>query len=678
MPQKPFGIVRRLVQVSLLLCAFLPESAFAQARLNFIDPRAPQTSPHLPELPMQTAMPRYQQVRPEDLQAVVGSWEGNLSYLDYSSGKIFSMPANIEIGQLGKTPTFLYFNTFPEEMEANWTDTIRISEDGQRINDEWVRFNVLRPDGIREIVTEVLGTDGNDEQPAMLRYSYLISPDIFVRHKEVQYVGTEEWFVRHEYRYTKRAKTLSAAQLSQDLAILRTTWEQLHPGLYRYNTPAQIDGYFKALQARLAKPTEQQELFLLLSQLNARLHCGHSLVSPYNNRRILRANLFSRVFLPVLFKVIDDRLVVTHHMLDDSPLREGDIITAINGIPAARILDSLLTVSAADGLNGRAKQCDNISISPDELALDDYGLFDIYFPLFFKSDLNSTTYTLELQSSDGKPYRLACEGLGKAQRLARFEKKYGILPVNEATWSLKAIDAQTALFRVGDFATYNWKFDVNQYLDSIFSAIQTAGYQNLIIDVRGNEGGSDATRDALLSYLTPKPIACLRKGTRLLRYTSVPDSLRPYLSAWDDSFYGPRTGLKARKGGWYEQPQDGGCTTIPSHPKHFTGKLFLLTDVTNSSATFLLAEAFRTHQLGTIVGETTGGTRQGINGGELFFFTLPNSRIEMDLPLIWQAPTKKQPDEGIHPDHLVKTTPADIAAHRDPQLQHILENLIAE
>ena len=647
--------------LALFICALFPSTLQAQVLFNY------------PDIGKATPFPDAR-ISPADLQPVTGSWEGSLTYLDYTSGKPFTMPAHIEIGQVGNTNEFRYVNSFPEEMEANWTDTIRISEDGRRLNEEWVRFNVIRPDGIREIVTEVIGIDGNDDQPALLRYSYLISPDIFVRHKEVQFIGTEDWLTRHEYRYTKRAKTLTPSQLQQDLAILRTVWEQLHPGLYRYNTPAEIDGHFRALAARFQSPLEQRQVFLLLSQLNARLHCGHSYVSYYNNRRILKANLFSRVYLPLLFRVLDGQLVVTHHMLDDSPLRAGDRITAINGVPAARILDSLRTVSKADGLHAAARHAYNASLLPQELGLDAFTLFDIFFPLFFKPDLNAPTYTLELLSSEGKPYRLACEGLRKAQRLEQFEAKYGKVPSKAETWSLKELDAQTALLRIGDFATYNWDFGYQRFLDSVFTQIKTAGYLHLLLDIRGNEGGSDEARDALLGYLTPKDIPCLSKGKRLLRYTTVPDSLRPYLGTWDDSFYGPRTGLKKAKGGFYEDPED--CVRITARPNHFQGKVYLLTDAANSSATFILARAFCDYKLGTLVGEPTGGTRQGINGGQIFFFTLPNSKIEMDLPLIWQSPTKKQPDEGIQPDHLVLTTPTDIAQGRDPQVEYIQKNII--
>ena len=93
----------------------------------------------------------------------------------------------------------------------------------------------------------------------------------------------------------------------------------------------------------------------------------------------------------------------------------------------------------------------------------------------------------------------------------------------------------------------------------------------------------------------------------------------------------------------------------------------MLIDAKNSSAGFETARNFKAARLGTLVGETTGGCQQGINGGEFFFLTLPNSGFELDLPLIYNYHPDK-PDRGIDPDYEVHATQADIAAGRDAQL----------
>jgi hypothetical protein len=79
--------------------------------------------------------------------------------------------------------------------------------------------------------------------------------------------------------------------------------------------------------------------------------------------------------------------------------------------------------------------------------------------------------------------------------------------------------------------------------------------------------------------------------------------------------------------------------------------------------------------LGTLVGQTTGGNRRGINGGAFFFLRLPNSTIELDLPLVGQFPLDPQPDAGIEPDIAVRVTRADVANGRDVELDAALADL---
>lgn len=615
----------------------------------------------------------------KDFQLIVGSWQGSLTYLDYTTGKPYTMPANVDIEQLGRSSRFTFSNSFPKEPNANWTDTVVLAADGLMIDKETITSKQVLPDGNLQIVTEVKGVDGNESKAALLRHTYTIGRDVFIKRKDVLFNGTTEWINRHEYKYTLRAKVLTPQQMKADLAIVKSAWENIHPGLYRYNSKEQIEIYFKELDVQTNTPLEQRRFFILLSQLNIKLRCGHSFVSYYNNKRILKGNLYSSVFLPVLYRVIEERFVITHNLSENKLIKAGDELIAVNNIPVKQIIDSLLTVSKADGLKGRNKQLDNINIYPRDINTDRYCLFDIFFPLFFKQNINESNYELKIKSASGKLLTVNVAGLSKEDRQSTFIAKYGDVPKNEKSWYLKPIDKNTIVFRLGDFATFNWKFDFNKYLDSVFVAINKAGYKHLIVDIRENEGGADEARDAVLSYLTPKPIGCANDIRKLYRYTSIPDSLHPYLDTWDDNFKKPKLGYTKTADGFYESSNPkNNCTAVTSNPNYFRGKIYLITDATNSSATFIMADAFKRNKLGTIVGEVTGGTQQGINGGELFFLYLPNSKMEMDLPLIYQAPKTQKPDAGIQPDYEVKTKVRDLAQMKDAQMEFILKKLIGK
>lgn len=141
----------------------------------------------------------------KDFQGISGSWKGSLTYLDYSSGKPYTMPAEIEIKRIGKTNKFVFSNIYPNETNANSIDTVTISTDGKYIDKELVKSRRKLTNGNIEIITEELGKDGNDNKPATFRHTYTFGKTIYKNRKDVQFSGQAEWINRHEYSYPKRS-----------------------------------------------------------------------------------------------------------------------------------------------------------------------------------------------------------------------------------------------------------------------------------------------------------------------------------------------------------------------------------------------------------------------------------------------------------------------------------------
>lgn len=140
---------------------------------------------------------------PKDFNTLIGSWQGSLTYLDYSSGKPYTMPADIVITRLNKTNSFIFSNIYPNELSANSTDTITISKDGTYINKEIVKSRRKLANGNISIITEELGKDGNDNKPATFRHTYSFGKTNFIMRKDVQFIGETNWINRHEYSYKR-------------------------------------------------------------------------------------------------------------------------------------------------------------------------------------------------------------------------------------------------------------------------------------------------------------------------------------------------------------------------------------------------------------------------------------------------------------------------------------------
>lgn len=141
----------------------------------------------------------------KDFQSLSGSWTGSLTYLDYSSGKPYTMPADLVVTRIGNTNQFAVANLYPNEKSANSTDTLVISKDGKSIDGAPIKSRKKLPNGDLEIITEETGTDGNDNKPATFRQTYTFGKTTFKKRKDVQFEGESEWIKRHEYSYSRMA-----------------------------------------------------------------------------------------------------------------------------------------------------------------------------------------------------------------------------------------------------------------------------------------------------------------------------------------------------------------------------------------------------------------------------------------------------------------------------------------
>jgi hypothetical protein len=463
-------------------------------------------------------------------------------------------------------------------------------------------------------------------------------------------------------------KIITASQMQQDLGILHSAWINLHPGLYRYNNPEQIEGFFEALKIKCNAPLDERFFYVLLSQLAQKIKCGHTYLNPLNLDSSTQSRLLPKKIIPIFFEVIsENKLIITYNLSNNVSLKRGTEIVGINGVSSQTIIDSLLTVSRSDGNNSKGKKLNNINETPDEAEA--YSLFDIYFPLFFPS--NPEIFKLTTK----KPFSntintVTIKAASFENRIAAYEKAFGKIPVAEKTWEYKILNKQTGYMKFGTFAFWNSNFNEKRFVDSVFNDLsKRPNIKNLIIDIRNNEGG-DNIGDYILSYITSKKIGCDEPDRVCYRYRTIPDSLLKHLSTWDNSFKKPKDTSKFIRNeiGLYELKSSGqSCDYINPKPNGFRGNSYLLTNAKNSSAGYEMARNFRVAHLGKIIGATTGGSQQGINGGEFFFLTLPNSKFEIDLPLIYSYHANKE-DKGISPDYVVKTTQKDISKNKDPQL----------
>jgi hypothetical protein len=143
-------------------------------------------------------------VSSKELKHLAGCWQGSLTYLDYSTGKPFTMPADIVVRDFGNSNSIIVSFLYPKEPKANGNDTLRISPDGRTFNGKPVKSKQWIDKDSLEIITEIAGRDGNDNKPVVIRHTYILSDKTFLQKKEVKFTGETKWILRNEYKFMRK------------------------------------------------------------------------------------------------------------------------------------------------------------------------------------------------------------------------------------------------------------------------------------------------------------------------------------------------------------------------------------------------------------------------------------------------------------------------------------------
>ncbi|MGA7159130.1 MAG: S41 family peptidase [Acidobacteriaceae bacterium] len=461
---------------------------------------------------------------------------------------------------------------------------------------------------------------------------------------------------------------IPASGLQQDVAVLRSALEKLHPGLLRYQTQEQSAESFARLAQELSRDLSEREVYLRLSTFTATLRCGHTYPNFFNQSVAVKHDLFDTSDrLPFFFRWIDGKMIVVQDFTPHHSLPPGTKIFSINGITSDTLLSTLMPYARSDGDNN-AKRIDDLQV----LGADTYEATDLLAPMIFQKWHGP--YHLAVETLHAQKRKILVAAVSAEERNREALQAHPDPSAGGPLFTLRFLHNGTAVLSMPTWEVYNTKWDWSAWLNDALDQIVDRHAPSLIVDLRGNEGGNDVG-DLILARLRDVSAASPSGYTPLIRYRKVPDEFRPYLRTYDKRARDWGASAIELAKPWptappvhYFQlqeepdPPSRGSSLVS---KPYKGRVLVLVDASISSATFNFSRTIQQEHLGTLIGEPTGGNRRGINGGSFFFLRLPNSGLEIDIPLIGTFPTKYQPDEGLIPDVLVRVSREDIAASVD-------------
>ncbi len=135
-----------------------------------------------------------------------GHWKGTLTYLDYTSAKLVTIPAEIDISFTSNKTGYIRAYSYPNEENSNSTDTTYTKQSGKYFGKgKVVRFIKFNSRDFT-LITEFNDVDGNDKKQATIRNKYQLEGNSMIFRKDVKFKGTTNWINRNEYRFTNQQK----------------------------------------------------------------------------------------------------------------------------------------------------------------------------------------------------------------------------------------------------------------------------------------------------------------------------------------------------------------------------------------------------------------------------------------------------------------------------------------
>lgn len=460
----------------------------------------------------------------------------------------------------------------------------------------------------------------------------------------------------------------SPQQLKEDFDIGWTTYQKNHPSLYWYSPKDSVDRQFAKVRASLTDSLTEAEFRLRLSYAVAAIRCGHtSVLSSKRYRKY--AQKAKEPSFPLQVKVWGtDSMVVLNNLTGDSlPIKRGTIVTAIDRVPAAAFINQMKQYAYTDGFSDGFKELQISSGFPARFKWL-YGLKDKYDITYIDSLGNKETISLAI-FDPAKADSLRKPKTDSLPAKPASSKK----PPKKPTYGKFSVDSSGsfALLELNNFSHNK----VPQLIRSGFKKTRAAGINALVLDLRSNGGGKINNSTLLTKYVINRPFRVADSVWAQNLKLAYPQHTQ---MAWVYQYFRWAFARKQPDGLWHNRQSERKMYK-PKKKNHFDGTLYVLTGgATFSASSLFLSKIFKQPNV-VVVGEETGGGARGNTAVFIPNVTLPNTGVQLRLPLFRLIADVTIPENGRGIPPTVEVIPDSwhIANGMDKKIEKV-KKLIAE
>lgn len=459
------------------------------------------------------------------------------------------------------------------------------------------------------------------------------------------------------------SKKLSPSELQEDFAIVKGVLFESHPSLDWFTPKEEITQHFEEQYNLLVDSMSTLDFKHFISKSLSTIRCAHT--SCNFSRVHTNRNNQTTIQFPFIMRAIGDTLI-TSFVNDDSVnanFIRGVIIRSINHYPAEQIIEELKNYVQTDGFNqtGKISQLNTGYILPT-----------YFHQLISKDSIWNVEFINRFGITETATFKLKRIPRDESrQRVSRdtSERSRSLMALN-STRNLQIDTTLSSAFMT--LNTFKSGSQLRSFYKETFKTLHKNNIQYLVIDLRRNPGGLISNTNKLLRYVKKDPFYIVQENYAVSRKSSY----KKYISNYSLNRLISLFSTKEKDGNYHLTFHERNLIT-PKKKYHFKGEVFVLTGGYSYSASAIFAKQLQGQSNVKIVGEETGGGAYGTTAMTIYRVTLPNSKIDVSIPLykVIVDSTLMSEGRGVYPDISLPLTVNDFRSRIDPVI-HYLRNYL--
>ncbi|MFM9984684.1 MAG: S41 family peptidase [Flavobacteriales bacterium] len=440
----------------------------------------------------------------------------------------------------------------------------------------------------------------------------------------------------------KVAVPIPVEKLCADLDTLYKTILISHPDPGGFLTREQFDFVYDSLRASITEPQNAIDFSELIAKFIGSMSDSHTSL---DYAQFAQWSFQKNKFVVPFASFSEQGKIYFHHDWEDK-IPGGSELLSINGKDVKSLWEKALLYSCKEGS----------SVEPQIRIAD--AIMPVLASLLAPAD--SVNSFVVISSITGIKETYLLQGL--TEKEYKRKKKERMLRKENQTLDFTFNDSNmVATLRIGTFAPSNGRA-YQKFIRKSFQEIAREGCDSLILDIRGNGGGSSNQVEYLYSFLdtagynTPANVISLKSPLALKRVRPMTKKatlfiLRNFFKKNED-IQGFIRMIDLPMGG-----QDTAFFKVKKKQKEelvFTGNCALLINGLTASAGVDFTNAFQKNKRGLIVGEPCLGPTTGTWGNPATF-VLPESKIRLTISTIRYNYDNSfmYDDKALQPDILI-------------------------